>query len=236
MNRRTSRKLQEDVFVEQEEPRQTQESYTEYIPEDILQAAGICDRPFAIEQLRFELYELENDVAAGRGELAGMRRKWDGIKRSLRFSLIMLVVFFLLRRFMELLHQEQFDLLMMISEKDGTDLSRMFMIGVGADAILFFQTLFYSIDWIFLTRSLYKLFEFLCHNDNDWSRRLCGVLKKKNLSEEIGQYELRFMRLEERMRRLKQARTMYRERKQEEWRKEDLPERIAAQRELAEEE
>ena len=52
---------------------------------------------------------------------------------------------------------------------------------------------------------------------------------------EIEQQALRMIKLEERLRRLKQVRTMYRERMQGEWLEENLPERIVMERELAEE-
>lgn len=217
--------------MEQEEQLQTQTVYTEYIPEDILQAAGIYNEQLAMEQLRFELYELEHDVAAGRGELAGMRKKWDGIKRSLRFSLIMLIVFFLLRRFMEILYREQYVIYQWCSAQGAEQLASMIQLGSGL--IIFFRELFYGIDWIFLARSAYKLYQFFCNYDNDISRQWCDRTKQKNLSTEIEQYELRFVKMEDRLRRLKQVRTMYRERKQEEWREEDLPERIVMERELS---
>lgn len=86
---------------------QEQALYTEYIQEDILQAAGIYGEKIAIEQIRVEIFELESEVAVAGGELEGMRKKWDGIKRSLRFSLIMLAVFYLLYQLMYRLQVEQ---------------------------------------------------------------------------------------------------------------------------------
>lgn len=218
--------------MEQGEP-QTQTTYTEYIPEDIMQAAGIYGEPLAIEQMRFELYELENDVAAKRGELAGMRKKWERIKKSLRFNLIMLVVFFLLRVLMTKLYNEQYMLYGWAADK-GADQMEM-IIKITGMAIYIFEQLFYRIDWIFLMTSLYRLYDFFSNNDWDVSRRWCEWTKTKNLSLEIEQYELRFIRLEERLRSLKQARTMYRERKQEEWKEENLPERIVIERALSKE-
>lgn len=211
---------------------QTQATYTEYIPEDILQAAEIYDRPFAMEQLRYELYELENDVAVVRGELQGMRKKWDDIKRSLRFSLIMLVVFFLLYRLMVVLQREQIMMYEMLPT--GANEALLLMMA-GAVLLDIFSTLFYAIDWIFFTRSIYKLYEFFCNYDSEASRWWCGWTKKKNLSTEIEQNEMRLMGMEERMRRLKQVRTMYRERNQENWKEQDLPERIMMERALSEE-
>lgn len=222
--------MKEGVFMEQGGAWQTQTTYTEYIPEDILQAAEISDRPFAMEQLRYELYELEHDVAAGRGELQGMRKKWDDIKRSLRFNLIMLTVFFLLRILMEALLREQ----AMISQQI-TDESAEVALKYISAIIYFFRELFYAADWIFLARSIYKGYAFFCNYDSEASRRWCTWQNKKNLSREIEQYEMRLMGMEERMRRLKQARTMYRERNQENWKEQDLPERIVMERELAEE-
>lgn len=206
-------------------------AYTEYLPEDILRAAGIDGEALAVEEMRFELYELENAVAVEGGELAGMRKKWDGIKRSLRFSLIMLIVFFLLRRLMEIWYREQYVLYQWSTVKSESQLS--IMIAIGGSMIQFFRELFYAIDGIFLARFLYKLYEFWRNKDWEISKQWCNWIKKKNLCTEIEQYELRFFSREERLRKLKQARTMYRERKQEEWMEENLPERIVLERELS---
>ena len=213
------------------EPQQAQTTYTEYIPEDILHAAGIYNEHLAMEQVRFELYELEGEVAAGRGELAGMRKKWDEIKRSLRFSLIMLAVFYFLYWIMYRLGQEQ----IMISSQAGDRMEgeafvMLLLLGTFSDVS---KTLFYSAANIFLARAIYKLCQFLSNYDSEASRKWCAMIKKKNLCYEIEQYELRFMKLEERLRRLKQVRTMCRERRQEEWREENLPERIVMERELS---
>lgn len=215
---------------EDQEEWKEQELYTEYIPEDILREAGIYGERIAIEQIRFELYELESEFSALNGELAGMRKKWDGIKRSLRFSLIMLAVFGFLYWLMYRLGQEQ---ILLSSQGDGTQGEAfvvLMLILVFSDV---FKTLFFSLVQIFLARFIYKLYQFLSNYDSETSRRWCAWAKKKNLSHEIEQLELRYIRVEDRLRRLKQVRTMYRERKQEEWREDNLPERIAMERELA---
>lgn len=220
--------MEQEQWKEQEE-RKEQELYTEYIPEDILREAGIYGERIAIEQIRFELYELESEFSALNGELAGMRKKWDGIKRSLRFSLIMAVIFWGLNWLMYRLGQEQ---IMISSQGDGAQGEAfvvLLLIVVLSDV---FRTLFFSLAQIFLARFIYKLYQFLSNYDSETSRRWCAWVKKKNLSHEIGQLELRYIRTEDRLRRLKQVRTMYRERKQEEWREDNLPERILMEREL----
>ncbi len=216
--------------MEQEAAWQTQTSDTEYIPEEMMEAAGLKGETLSIAQLRFELYELENEVAADASELAGMRKKWDGIKRSLRFSLIMLAVFFLLRMLMEVLLREQVTIFLQTTNAEAELLVKLV-----SSMIYFFRELFYAADWIFLTRSIYKGYAFFCNYDSEASRRWCAWQNKKNLSREIEQQGLRLVKLEERLRRLKQVRTMYRERMQEEWLEENLPERVVMERELAEE-
>ncbi|MBD5533889.1 MAG: hypothetical protein HDQ98_17130 [Lachnospiraceae bacterium] len=216
--------------MEQEAAWQTQTSDTEYIPEEMMEAAGMKGETLAVAQMRFELYELENEVAAGSAELTGMRKRWDGIKRSLRFSLIMLTVFFLLRMLMETLLREQ----VMISQQITDSFAEVTLKYIAA-IIYVFRELFYAIDWVFLTRSIYKGYAFFCNYDSEASRRWCAWQNKKNLSMEIEQQALRLIKLEERLRGLKQVRTMYRERMQEEWLEENLPERIVMERELAEE-
>ncbi|MBD5466547.1 MAG: hypothetical protein HDR21_00145 [Lachnospiraceae bacterium] len=218
--------------MEQEAAWQTQTSDTEYIPEEMMEAAGLKGETLAVAQMRFELYELENEVAAGSADLAGMRKKWDGIKRSLRFSLIMLTVFFLLRMLMEIQLRELVIIYLNLTEADA---SADMAIKIVNAMIYFFRELFYAADWVFLTRSIYKGYAFFCNYDSEASRRWCVWQNKKNLSMEIEQQALRLIKLEERLRRLKQVRTMYRERMQEEWLEENLPERVVMERELAEE-
>lgn len=215
--------------MEQEE-RKAQEPYIEYIPEDILQEAGIYGERIAIEQIRFELYELESEFSALNGELAGMQKKWDGIKRSLRFSLIMAVVFWGLNWLMYRLGLEQIMISSQGGGAEGEAFAALLLIVLFSDV---FKTIFLSFAQFFLARFLYKLYQFLSNYDSEASRRWCAWVKQKNLSQEIGQLEMRYIRVEDRLRRLKQVRTMYRERKQEEWREDNLPERILLERELA---
>lgn len=216
--------------MEQSAAWQKETSDTEYIPEEMMEAAGLKGETLAVAQMRFELYELENEVAAGSAELAGMRKKWDGIKRSLRFSLIMLTVFFLLRTLMQVLLREQVAIFLQT-----TNATAELLVKSVAAMIYLFRELFYAADWVFLTRSIYKGYAFFCNYDSEASRRWCAWQNKKNLSLEIEQQGLRLIKLEERLRRLKQVRTMYRERMQEEWLEENLPERVVMERELAEE-
>lgn len=216
--------------MEQSAAWQKETSDTEYIPEEMMEAAGLKGETLAVAQMRFELYELENEVAAGSAELAGMRKKWDGIKRSLRFSLIMLTVFFLLRTLMQVLLREQVTIFLQT-----TNATAELLVKSVAAMIYLFRELFYAADWVFLTRSIYKGYAFFCNYDSEASRRWCAWQNKKNLSLEIEQQGLRLIKLEERLRRLKQVRTMYRERMQEEWLEENLPERVVMERELAEE-
>lgn len=216
--------------MEQDAAWQTQTSDTEYIPEEMMEAAGMRGETLAVAQMRFELYELENEVAAGNAELTGMRKKWDGIKRSLRFSLIMLTVFFLLRTLMQVLLREQAMISLQITDSFA-EVSLKYISVV----IYVFRELFNAGVWIYLSRSIYKGYAFFCNYDSEASRRWCAWQKKKNLSWEIEQQGLRLIKLEERLRKLKQVRTLYRERMQEEWLEENLPERIVMERELAEE-
>lgn len=216
--------------MEQNAAWQKETSDTEYIPGEMMEAAGLKGETLAVAQMRVELYELENEVAAGSAELAGMRKKWDGIKRSLRFSLIMLTVFFLLRTLMQVLLREQ----IMIFQQT-TDAAAELLVKSVAAMIYFFRELFYAAAWFFLTRSIYKGYAFFCNYDSETSRRWCEWQNKKNLSREIEQQALRLIKLEDRLRRLKQVRTMYRERMQGEWLEENLPERVVMERELAEE-
>lgn len=211
---------------------QKETSDTEYIPEEMMEAAGLKGETLAVAQMRFELYELENEAAAGSAELAGMRKKRDGIKRSLRFSLIMLTVFFLLRMLMEIQLRE---LVIIYSNLTEADASADMAIKIVNAMIYVFRELFYTGEWIYLTRSIYKGYAFFCSYDSEASRRWCAWQNKKNLSQEIEQQALRLIKLEERLRRLKQVRTMYRERMQEEWLEENLPERVVMERELTEE-
>ncbi|MCM1104403.1 MAG: hypothetical protein NC254_04710 [bacterium] len=216
--------------MEWQEPQPQQTIYTEYIPEDILREAGIDGEPLAMEQLRAELYELEHDVAVSKNELERMKREWDGIKRSLRFTLIMLVVFFLLRIFMEVWYREVW-VLSQWSAAQGDDMLST-SIQMGGFWIRFFRELFYGFEGVFLARLVYVFYRFFSNQDWKASRWWCNWQKKKNLCAEIEQYELWFAGQEDRLRRLKQVRTAYRERKQEEWREESLPERVAEEREL----
>lgn len=216
--------------MEQSAAWQKETSDTEYIPEEMMEAAGMKGETLAVAQMRFELYELENEVAAGSAELAGMRKKWEGIKRSLRFSLIMLTVFYLLRTLMNTLLREQ----IMIFQQT-TDAAAEMLVKTVFSMVYVLRELFYAIDWVFLTRSVYKGYAFLCNYNSEASRRWCEWQNKKNLSREIEQQALRLIKLEERLRRLKQVRTMYRERMQEEWLEKNLPERVVMERELAEE-
>lgn len=216
--------------MEQSAAWQKETSDTEYIPEEMMEAAGLKGETLAVAQMRFELYELENEVAAGSADLAGMRKRWDGIKRSLRFSLIMLTVFFLLRTLMQVLLREQVAIFLQT-----TNATAELLVKSVAAMIYLFRELFYAADWVFLTRSIYKGYAFFCNYDSEASRRWCAWQNKKNLSLEIEQQGLRLIKLEERLRRLKQVRTMYRERMQEEWLEENLPERVVMERELAEE-
>lgn len=216
--------------MEQNAAWQKETSDTEYIPGEMMEAAGLKGETLAVAQMRVELYELENEVAAGSAELAGMRKKWDGIKRSLRFSLIMLTVFFLLRTLMQVLLREQ----IMIFQQT-TDAAAELLVKTVFSVVYVLRELFYAIDWVFLTRSVYKGYAFFCNYDSEASRRWCEWLNKKNLSREIERQALRLIKLEERQRRLKQVRTMYRERMQEEWLEKNLPERVVMERELAEE-
>lgn len=216
--------------MEQSAAWQKETSDTEYIPEEMMEAAGLKGETLAVAQMRFELYELENEVAAGSADLAGMRKRWDGIKRSLRFSLIMLTVFFLLRTLMQVLLREQVTIFLQT-----TNATAELLVKSVAAMIYLFRELFYAADWVFLTRSIYKGYAFFCNYDSEASRRWCEWQNKKNLSREIEQQALRMIKLEERLRRLKQVRTMYRERMQEEWLEGNLPERVVMERELAEE-
>lgn len=216
--------------MEWQEPQPQQTIYTEYISEDILREAGIDGEPLAMEQLRFELHELEHDVAVSKNELMRMKKEWDGIKRSLRFSLIMLVVFFLLRIFMEAWYREVWVLFQWSSAQGDDILSTS--IQMGGFWIRFFRELFYGFEGVFLARSVWVFYRFFCNKDWKASRWWCDRRKKKNLCAEIEQYGMWFAGQEDRLRRLKQVRTAYRERKQEEWREESLPERIVEEREL----
>lgn len=209
---------------------QEQALYTEYIQEDILQAAGIYGEKIAIEQIRVEIFELESEVAVAGGELEGMRKKWDGIKRSLRFSLIMLAVFYLLYQLMYRLQVEQ---IMLYSQaENGTQGEGFILLMLIAAISDFFRILFWGIAQIFLARSIYKLYQFLSNYDSGASRQWCAWIKQKNLCQEIEQCVIRNVGMEDRLRRLRQVRTMYRERKQEEWSDDNLPKRIVMEREL----
>lgn len=203
----------------------------EIISDDILREAGVCDGKLSMEELRTELYELEPEIAALRGKLAGMRKEYDRIRGSLRFSLIMTAVFFLFDLLVKTLHDEMIGMLAYVPEQGAAE---FIVPSMAVDIVMMLiGGIFRSGLSIFVCRALYMFFRFLRASDGEFSRWWCShVIKKENLSDEIFHLEMQLAHDEERFRQLKQVRTIYRERMQEEWLEENLPERVAAERAL----
>ncbi len=210
---------------------QEEDEQTGYIPDEFLRAAGIHSERLSIENVRHELYELEPDIATERRELESMQKEYDELRRAMRFSLIMCGVFFLLCLLMGRVRGELMGMAQQAAAQGHEEL-------LGASAVIdvilrVMKSLFYSLEVFFGTRAVYKLYGFFCAYDSELSRRWCAMTKTKNLSDEIFRRSLSLAQKEERQRQLKQVRTMFRERMQEDWLEKNLPERIVMERELS---
>lgn len=210
----------------------------EYISEDILNEAGLCGEKLSIGQLRFALHELEPEVSALSGKVEGLRKEYRDLKSSLRFSLIIAAICFALYLFVKAWDRE---ILMLISTGPGTvydsyglDVDRGLYnpdtLLIMSNCLEAFMKIFYYGGFVHAVRAVYKLYGFFCAWDGELSRRWCSFIKKQNVSDEIFKSEIALSQQRERLNRLRQVRTIYRERMQENWK--DLPERIVMDREL----
>lgn len=195
----------------------------EYISEDILNEAGLCGEKLSIGQLRFELHELESEVSALSGKVEGLRKEYKHLKSSLRFSLIMAAICFSLYLFVKAWYRE-------LPELAGLDPFLDNSLLIVSNSLEVFISIFYCVSSVYAVRAVYKLYGLFCAWDGELSRQWCSLIKKPNLSDEIFKSELALSRQRERLNRLKQVRTIYRERMQENWK--ELPEWLVMEREL----
>lgn len=201
----------------------------EYISEDILNEAGLCGEKLSIGQLRLELHELEPEVTALSGKVEGLRKKYKDLKSSVRFSLIITAICFTLYLFVKAWYREILRLMITGPSIDSWDL-KMDPWSLMLKSLEPFMNIFYYGASVYAVRAVYKLYGLFCAWDGELSRQWCAYIKKPNLSDEIFKSELALSRQRERLNRLKQVRTIYRERMQENWK--DVPERIVMERGL----
>lgn len=201
----------------------------EYISEDILNEAGLCGEKLSIGQLRFELHELEPEVSALSGKVEGLRKEYKDLKSSLRFNLIIAVICFALYLFVNAWRKEIIEMIFTTAQITHQDSDVDLTSGLYS-LVNGFEKIFYYGAYVYAVRAVYKLYCLFCAWDGELSRRWCSYNKKQNLSDEIFKSELALSRQRERLNRLKQVRTIYRERMQENWK--ELPEWLVMEREL----